>query len=62
MIVLCPLCVVSLVSSVVGRQHFDIFVRSRGHIFSLIVMKLGQKVCPDKISDEFGNGSCRVKN
>ena len=26
------------------------------------VMKLGQNVCLDKISDEFKNGSCQVKN
>ena len=37
-------------------------VRARGHIFSPIIMKLGQNVCPDKIFDEFENGSCRVKN
>ena len=37
-------------------------VRSRGHIFSPIIMKLGQNVCLDKFSDEFENGSCRVKN
>ena len=37
-------------------------VRSRGYIFSPITMKLGQNVCLDKISDEFENGSCRVKN
>ena len=30
-------------------------VRSRGHIFSPIVMKLGQNVCLDKISDELKN-------
>ena len=28
-------------------------VRSRGHIFSLIILKLGQNVCLDEISDEF---------
>ena len=37
-------------------------VRSRGHIFSPFIMKLGQNVCLDKISDVFENGSCRVKN
>ena len=31
-------------------------VRSRGHIFSPILMKLGQSVCLDKISDEFELG------
>ena len=35
-------------------------VRSRGHIFSLIIMKHGQNVCLDQISDEFENGLCRV--
>ena len=28
-------------------------VRSRGHIFSRILMKVGQDVCLDDISDEF---------
>ena len=28
-------------------------VRSRGHIFSPIIMKLGQNVCLDEISDKF---------
>ena len=37
-------------------------VRSRGHIFSPIIMKLGQIVCHDQISDEFEKGSCRVKH
>ena len=37
-------------------------VRSRGHIFSPIVMKLGQNVCFDQISDEFEIGSCGLKN
>ena len=27
-------------------------VGSRGHIFSLIILKLGQNICPDEISDE----------
>ena len=37
-------------------------VRSRGHIFSRILMKVGQNVCLDDISDEFENGSRGVKN
>ena len=37
-------------------------VRYRGHIFSLIIMKLGQNVCFDDILDENVNGSCRIKN
>ena len=28
-------------------------VNSRGHIFSLIIIKLGLNVCLDEISDEF---------
>ena len=37
-------------------------VRSRGHIFSPILMKLGQNVCLDKISNEFKIDLCGVKN
>ena len=37
-------------------------VRSRGHNFSPIVIKLGQNIYLDKISDEFENGSRGVKN
>ena len=36
-------------------------VSSRGHIFSPIIMKLGQNVCLDEIANEFENGSCWVK-
>ena len=36
-------------------------VHSKGHIFRPIIMKRGQNVCLDEISDKFGNGSCRVK-
>ena len=36
-------------------------VRCRGHIFSLILMKLSQNVCLDKISNELEIGSCGVK-
>ena len=50
-IVLCPLSVINFLAC----------VRSRGHIFSPIAMKLGQNVCLE-ISNEFENGSCRVKN
>ena len=35
-------------------------VCSRGHIFSPIIMKLGQYVYFDEISDEFENRSCLV--
>ena len=37
-------------------------VRSRGYIFSLTIIKLGQNVCLNKISEGFENGSCQVKN
>ena len=37
------------------------YVHSRGHIFSPIIMKLGQNVCLGEISDTFENGSCWVK-
>ena len=32
-------------------------VCTRGHIFSLIIMKLGQNVCVDEILHKFENGS-----
>ena len=35
-------------------------VRSRSHIFSPIIMKLGQNVCLDKISNKFENGSLKL--
>ena len=37
-------------------------VHSKGHIFCLIIMKLGQNVCLDEILVEFENGLCWVKN
>ena len=37
-------------------------VRPGGHIFSLIIMKLGQNVCLHEISDEFEYGLFWVKN
>ena len=36
-------------------------VRSRGHMFSLIIMKLGQNVCLHEVLDELKNESCWVK-
>ena len=36
-------------------------VRSGGQIFGQIIMKLGLTFCLDEISDEYKNGSCRVK-
>ena len=37
-------------------------VRSRGHIFSPVIMKLGQNLCLHEITDEFNNRSYGVKN
>ena len=45
-----------------GQLLQELCVCSRGHIFSPIIMKLGQNVCLDVISDECENGSCLVKN
>ena len=36
-------------------------VPSRGHIFNLILMKLGQNVYLNEIFNEFENGLCLVK-
>ena len=36
-------------------------VRSRGHIFSQITLKLGQNLCLDEVSNELETGSCQVK-
>ena len=45
-----------------GQMLEKPFVGSRGHIFSRILMKVGQDVCLDDFSDEFKNGSRGVKN
>ena len=37
-------------------------VRSRGHIFSWILIKLGRNVCLDEILDEFEIGSCGFRS
>ena len=37
------------------------WVCSRGHIFSPIILKLGQNVCLDEILDESENGLCQVR-
>ena len=44
-----------------SSSNFYAFVRSRGHIFSHILMKLVQNVCLDGISDEFEPSLYRVK-
>ena len=46
----------------VGQMLQKPCVHSRGHIFSQIIMKLGQNFCLDKILDNFENGSCWIKN
>ena len=53
---------VSVVRRVSSIINFLACVHSRGRIFSPIIMKLGKNVCLDEISDEFQNGSGRVKN
>ena len=49
-------------TSSLGRILEKPCVRSRGHIFSPIIMKLGQNVYLDEISDKFENGSCGGEN
>ena len=45
-----------------GQILEKLCVHSRSHIFSLIIMKLGQTVCHDEILDKFENGPCWLKN
>ena len=35
-------------------------LHATGHKFSPIIMKLGQNVCVNEISEDLENGSCRV--
>ena len=49
-------CFVRRVSSAFYLVHF------RGHIFSLIRMKLDQNICIDEISNMFDTGPREVKN
>ena len=37
-------------------------IRTRDHIFILIIMNFDQHVCLDEFSHKFENGSCGVKN
>ena len=37
-------------------------VHSRDHIFSPVIMELGQNACIDETLNEFENESCRLKN
>ena len=55
----CAMSVVWHTSSII---NFLPCVCSRGHIFSPILMKLGQNVCLNQISDKSENGSCWLKN
>ena len=43
-----------------GQMLEKLCARSRGHIFSSI-MKLGQNVCLNEITDKLENGSCGIK-
>ena len=45
-----------------GQMLEKRYVCSRGHIFSLIIMKFDQHVCLDDILHKFENGSCWIKN
>ena len=53
---------VKLKTRSVGQMLEKPCVRSRGHILSHIILKLGQNVCLDENLDEFENRWCRVKN
>ena len=50
---------VSLKTRSLGQIFKKPCVQSRGHIFSHILMKLSQTVCPDEILDEFKDGSAQ---
>ena len=54
-------CAVSVIRCPSSIVNFLACVHSRGHTFSMIIMKLGQNDCLDKISDDFENGSCWIK-
>ena len=45
-----------------GQMLEKPYLRSRGHIFSLIIMKLDQHVCLNEISHNIENVSCWVKH
>ena len=53
---------VSIVRRLLWVVNFLACVHSRDRIFSPIIMKLGQNVCLDEISDEIENGSWWVKD
>ena len=41
-----------------GQVLEKLYLHCRGHVFILIIMKLGQDVCLNEFVDEFENGSC----
>ena len=43
-----------------GQMLEKLGVCARGHNFDPIIMKLGQNVCLDEMSDKCENGSCQV--
>ena len=49
---------VGLKTRLLGQIVEKACVHSRGHIFSPIILKSGQNICLDEISDKFRNGSC----
>ena len=53
---------VSVVRQLPFGVNFLPCVLSKGHIFSRIIMKLGQNVCLDESLDKFEYGSCWIKN
>ena len=59
MIAMCPS---SFVRHSLRVINFLACIRSSGHIFSPIIMKLGRNVCLDEISNKLENGSCQVEN
>ena len=46
----------------IGQILEKLCVRSGDHIFSPIIMKLGQNVCHDETSDKIEIQSCVIKN
>ena len=55
------MCHVGLKTRSLGQILGKPCVCSGGHIFSVVLIKLGQNVCLDKISEELKNGSYWVK-
>ena len=45
-----------------GQMLGKSWVRSRGNTFSPILMKHDQNICLNRISYEFENQACRIKN